>query len=116
MNVVTDVLQALILFIAITYLVTEVLKRLIEEVMRQIGRPGFSLGGGSIVIAVVLGIAQAYFWWLTVLPDPRRPGGEWFAIIVSGFLIAGAASGVYSWFLNLGEWLGMISSEKAKSP
>jgi len=58
----------------------------------------------AILVAVVLGIAEAYFWWLTVLPDPRMPGGEWFAIIIAGFLIAGGASGLFSWVKDKLPW------------
>jgi len=99
----TDILQPLLLFIAVTFLVVEVVKRAVQAVGVLLGRK-WALGKASILVAIFLGIAEAYFWWLTVLPDPRMPGGEWFAIVIAGFLIAGAAGGLFTWLKNLFPW------------
>jgi len=104
LEIFTDILQPLLIYIAVTFLVIELLKALLKRTL------GIQPDRWVIPIAIVLGIGESYFWWLNVLPDPQMPGGEWFAIIISGFLIAGAASGLFAWLKNLFPWFEQLNA------
>ena len=94
-EIVIDMLEPMIKYIAITFLGTEVLKQIIKSAS------GYKLEGMSIIISFLIATTLSYGWALNVLPDPEQPGFEYVAIFLTGLIIAGAASGLFSWLKEL---------------
>lgn len=94
MGLIEEIIKPLTLYILITFLATEVIK--------QIGRAlGLQMKRTAILISLVIGIGLSYGWTLSVLPAPNRSGFEWFSILLTGLIIAGAASGLFSWIKEI---------------
>ncbi len=101
-TLVSDVLIPLALYVLVCFLVVEVVKYVAGAVWRPLGKL-------AILAAIVIGLALAWGWQLTVLPDPVVAGFEYVAIIVTGLIIAGAASGVYEWLRDVFPWLKKLN-------
>jgi len=85
-----EILTPLALYIVVTFLTTEVIKRALKAL-------GVVLGKASILVAMVIGTALSYGWALSILPEPVQPGFDYVAVVLTGLIIAGAASGLFSW-------------------
>ena len=103
-TLVSDVLIPLAVYVLVCFLVTEVIK----AVARAVWRP---LGKISILAAIVIGLALAWGWSLSVLPDPMVAGFEYVAIVLTGLIIAGAASGVYEWIRDVFPWFAELNED-----
>ncbi len=104
-TLVSDVLLPLALYVFVTFLAVEVIK----AISRAVWRP---LKDRSILVAIVIGVALAYGWTLTVLPDPVVPGFEYVAIVITGLIIAGAVAGVFSWMKKTFPWFAELEKKQ----
>ena len=104
-NLVSDVLIPLGLYVIVTFLVVEVIK----AVARAIWRPLQDL---SVLVAIVIGLALAWGWTLSVLPAPAVPRFEYVAIVLTGLIIAGAAAGVFGWIKKIFPWFADLSDDE----
>lgn len=101
-DVMVKVLQPLVQYIVITFLVTEVIKQIAKIF-------GVKLGKASILVAVAMGTILSYGWALSVLPEPSQPHFEYVSVLVTGLIIAGAAAGLFTWMRNAFPWFEQIS-------
>ena len=85
-----EVLQGMILFIAVTFVVVEFIKKAIKQAVA--GLPGWVF----FVLSIALGIAFSYGWSLRVLPAPTAPAFHHVNAVVTGIIIGAAASGIFS--------------------
>lgn len=89
-SLISEIIQPLMIYMAVTFLAVEVLK----AVAGALGRP---LGRFSVVASIIIGILMSYGWTLSILPEPARPGFQHLSVILTGLVIAGGASGLFSW-------------------
>ena len=101
----TDLLIPMATYIAVTFLVVEVIKAVAVAVWHP-------LGNLSILAAIVTGLALAFGWSLNVLPAPSVPEFEYVAIGLTGLIIAGAAAGVFSWIKKIFPWFADLSEDE----
>ncbi len=102
-DVIVKVLQPLLQYIVITFMVTEVVKQVAKVF-------GVRLGKASILISVALGIILSYGWALSVLPEPSQPRFEYVAVFITGLIIAGAAGGLFTWMKNVFPWFEQLNT------
>lgn len=100
----SELLEPLALFVLIVFLVTEILKHVAKV-------SGYPLGKRSILVAVAIGILLAFGWQLTMLPKPEITGFEYIDILLTGLIIAGIASGLFSWVKDFLPWLKDIDKK-----
>ena len=84
-----EILQNMVLFIVVTFLVTEFLKKVVKAITEP---PGWCF----FVLSIALGVAFSYGWGLSVLPAPVLEGFSHLNAVVTGVIIGAAASGVFS--------------------
>lgn len=102
-NLIADLLVPLALFVVVTWLVTEVVKHVVEAVGHLLGR-AIVLGKASIIVAIIIAGLLSFGWALSILPEPVSPAFIPVAIVLTALIIAGAASGLFSWLVNIWPW------------
>jgi len=103
---VMDVLQPVLLFILIVFLLTEGIKQFLWRVGKV--KPDRWV----LVIAVVLGLIFAVGWQITVLPEAPSIYAYWIGVVLTGLLIAFVASGVvYPGLRKLIPWFDAFNAK-----
>ncbi len=101
-NLVSDVLVPLALYVFMCFLVVEVVKCVARAVWRPLGKL-------AILAAIVIGLTLAWGWSLSILPPPTVAGFEYVAVVLTGLIITGAASGVYEWLRDVFPWFDKLN-------
>jgi len=109
MDLFKEMLEPLISYIGVTFLSTEVVKQLLRRMV------GVDPARWTILVAIAIGCLLSYGWTLSVLPEPQRPGLEFVSVILTGLVIAGAATGVFSWVEEMVPWYRDFN-EQGKRP
>ena len=85
-----EILQSMVIFIAVTFVVVEFLKKIIKAITQP---PGWVF----FVLSIALGVAFSYGWGLAVLPPPTyHEGFHHLNAVMTGVIIGAAASGIFS--------------------
>ena len=86
-----EILQNMAIFIAVTFVVVEFLKKVIKGIVTD--PPGWCF----FVLSIALGVAFSYGWGLAVLPPPTyHEGFHHLNAVMTGVIIGAAASGIFS--------------------
>ena len=113
-----DILQTFLERIGVVHIL--VIFLIVELAKFAAAQKGKDLGLWAILIAVFMGVFQAYFWRINILPDPPDPRAMIYCYLVTGIIMAIIASGVFSWLKNLlpifGEYQNTLKFKSTAQP